>query len=254
MPLSNIIVDPKLLKEVASSIHSFITRGEPLSWWFDRAALVQYGIAHFVHTGKEIKIEEPLALVGILQYFDSTSRTIEENIRTNFQLDRGLWFEEAVLLTVTRLLTKPAKLSNIFEFHGKIPKWAHFSARIVTQHAYDGPLPFSIDHPFDPTSIVAYSAKDPEDVEHWLKNGEEGWCIPCKAMGPDLIARLELDNGRKLVLFIQAKCHSTGNIETVSAAVTAKAIRQLIPRNFFSPSLVCCWLVSSYIFIDFHCL
>ena len=246
---------------MASSIHHWITRGEPLPWFFEHEALVEYGIARFVNEEHVVKIEEPLALVGILRYFDSISCTIGQNMRSHLQTNQGLWFEEAVLLTVTMLLDKPAttlldkpaKLSEIFKFHGEIPEWADCSAQIVTPQPDAGPLPFSIAHPFDPSSIVAYSAKDPEDVTHWLKNGQEGWCIPGNKMGPDLIARLKLDDGRKLVLLIQVKCHTAGNNETVSAKVTAKAIKSLVPSKFFA-SLVRCWLISSYIFIDFHCL
>jgi len=155
---------------------------------------------------------------------------------------------------VTRLLETPAKLSEIFEFHGNIPDWAHCSARIITLHPDAPPLSFSIDNPFDPSSIVAYSAKDPEDVTNWLKYSQEGWCIPSRMMGPDLLARLALDDGRKLLLCIQAKCRSSGSIETVEAEVTAAAIDLLIPRKFFK-SLVCCWLISStssLIFIAFR--
>jgi len=205
-------------------------------WFSDHEALVQYGIARFVDENQLVKIEEPLALVGILHYFDSMKHTIKQNIRSHLQVDKGLWFEEAVLLAVTTLLENPAKLSEIFEFHGQIPEWAHCSARIVTPHP-DGTLPFSIDLPFDPSSIVAYSAKGPEDVTRWLEKGQEGWCIPDMSMGPDLIARLELDNGKRLVLFIQAKCRTTGNIETISAAVTADAIESLIPSKFFASSV-----------------
>ena len=238
---------------MASSIHHFITHGEPLPWFFEHEALVQYGIAHFVNEEHVVKIEEPLALVSILHYFNSISCTIGQNMRLHLQTNQGLWFEGAVLLMVTMLLDKPAKLSKIFKFHGEIPEWADCSAQIVTPQPNAGPLPFSIAHPFDPSSIVAYSAKDPEDVMHWLKNGQEGWCIPGNKMGPDLIAHLKLDDRSKLVLLIQVKCHTAGNNETVSAKVTAKAIKSLVPSKFFA-SLVRCWLISSYIFIDFHCL
>ena len=57
-------------------------------------------------------------------------------------------------------------------------------------------------------------------------------------MGPDLMARLRLSDGRLLLLVIQAKCRSTGNIDTVNADVTASAIWSLIPGAFFC-SLVC---------------
>ncbi len=253
MPLSNVIVEPHLLRELAGSIYSLITRGVPLSWSdeHEHQLLVQYGVARFIDTKeRDIRVEEPLALTGILHHLETIPYTIERRIREDFQVNRWLWFEEAVLLTVTRLLEKPAKLSNIFEFHGEAPEWAHRSARIVTRLPHADPSPFSISAPFDPTSIVACSAKDPEAVAHWLREGQGAWCIPAVGMGPDLIAHLELEGGKQLVLFIQAKCHSSGNIETTTADVTAKAVESLIPGKFYS-GLVRCRLVSSYIFIDF---
>ena len=120
-------------------------------------------------------------------------------------------------------------------------------------HPDAGSLPFSIGNPFDPSLIVAYNAKDPEDVAHWLENGVEGWCIPDERMGPDLIACLELEGGKKLVLFVQCKVHTTRNKTTVRPEVMADAIQSVTPSNFFA-SLVHCWLISSYKFIDFHCL
>ena len=253
MPLSNVIVEPYLLRELAGSIYSLITRGAPLSWSAEPKpeGLVQYGVARFIDTNKgDIRVEEPLALTGILRHLEEVSHTIEHDMKGHFQVNRGLWPEEAVLLTVTRLLEKPATLSNIFEFHGEIPEWAHSSVRIVTRLPHAAPTPFSISAPFDPTLIAACSAKDPGAVAHWLGEGQGAWCIPAEGMGPDLIARLELAGGKQLVLFIQAKCHTFGNIETTTAAVTAKAIKSLIPSTWYSSS-VRCRLISSYIFIDF---
>jgi hypothetical protein len=52
-------------------------------------------------------------------------------------------------------------------------------------------------------------------------------------MGPDLMTRVQLSNGRILTLFIQAKCRSEGNIDTVNTSVSAAAIQSLIPSRFF---------------------
>lgn len=249
MPLSNIIIDPRLLNDLAASIQNFITRGEAPTFWIEHATLVQSGIAYFVDsTGRQIKIEEPLALIGIQRHFNSISRSIDETVRLHLNpSSQGLAFEEAVLLAVTRLL--PDKLSHIFEFHGETPQWADCSAHIVTSNPPDGrPLAFSIDDPFDPASIVAFSAKCPEDVVRWLLFGKEGWCIPCREMGPDLMTRLRLDNGRTLLLVIQAKC-----IDTIRAEVTADAIESLTPKNFFK-SIVRCQLICPCIFIHFYSL
>ena len=70
MPLSNVIVEPYLLCELAGSIYSLITRGAPLSWSAEpkHEGLVQYGVARFIDTNEgDIRVEEPLALIGILR-------------------------------------------------------------------------------------------------------------------------------------------------------------------------------------------
>jgi len=246
MPLSNIIVDLHLFRELTGSIYSLITRGVPLAWSAEprHAVLVEYGVARFTDTNggvDPVRVEEPLALIGILRHLEQLSHTLEWDIKSHFQVNAGFWFEEAVLLTVTRLLETPAKLSNIFHFHGPTPEWADNSVKIVTRPPHADPSPFSIDYPFDPTSIVACNAKNPEAVADWLREGEGAWCIPGTSMGPDLIARLELDGvdgGKQLVLCIQAKCHTVGNIETTTAKVTAKAVKSLNPQTYFA-SLVC---------------
>src|SRR5258707_14944537 len=95
MPLSNVIVEPPLLRELAGSIYSLITRGVPLSWSADpeHECLVQYGVARFIDTNEgDIRVEEPLALIGILRHLEEMSHTIERDIKAHFQVNRGLWF------------------------------------------------------------------------------------------------------------------------------------------------------------------
>ena len=82
MAPSNIIVDPKLLGEVALSIHSLTTKGETPRWWKDHSALVEYGIARFVDENDQVKIEEPLVLVAISRFFESTHPIIRGAVWT----------------------------------------------------------------------------------------------------------------------------------------------------------------------------
>ena len=71
--------DPRLLGELANTIHNFVTCGDFLPWWIDQKHLVEYGIARFLAKGSEqqVAVEEPLAVYGILQYFQTNgySRT-----------------------------------------------------------------------------------------------------------------------------------------------------------------------------------
>ena len=65
-------------------------------------------------------------------------------------------------------------------------------------------------------------------------SSEAAWCIPGNLMGPYLMARSQLSNGRTLLLAVQAKCHISGNLNTVSSHVFASAIQSLVPKQFFS--------------------
>ena len=253
MAPSNIIVDPKLLGEVALSIHFFSTKGETPLWWRDHSALVEYGIARFVDKNDAIKIEEPLVLVAISRFFEGTPYNLHETVKTRLQHDPGKALEAMVLLTMSKLFENKTKLSDVLHFHGDKPSWADLHAQVVIPKASGGYFPFSIDHPFDPASIVAYSEKDPEAVVRWLEASEAGWCCPGNMMGPDLMVRLQLEGGRILLVVIQVKYRSSGNKDgSLGADVTTAAIESLIPSNFFS-SLVRYQLISSYMFIDFHC-
>ena len=90
MLLSNNIVDQHQFDKVASSIHQFVTCGEPLEWYSEHEALVEYGVARFVDKDQKVKIEEPLALVGILRFFDHVSHTMGGHIASHFQVNQGL--------------------------------------------------------------------------------------------------------------------------------------------------------------------
>ena len=79
MPLSNVIVDQHLLEELAGSIYFLITRGVPLAWSGNarHQALVQYGVARFIDTEEGVvRVEEPLALIGIIRHLEEMSHTI----------------------------------------------------------------------------------------------------------------------------------------------------------------------------------
>ena len=208
-------------------------------WWKQREALVEFGIARFV-TDQKITVEEPLALISIMRHFESKFYSLEASVRYGYGLqdNKGTAFEDTVLLVLTRLLQNERELRHIFQFHGVSPSWARCKAQIVARKSSGDYEAFAIDRPFIPTATFAFSAQSAQDVEHWLRSGEAGWCIPGNLMGPDLMARLRLSDGRILLLVIKAKCHSSGNIDTVCADVTAHAIRSLIPANFFR-SVVC---------------
>ena len=234
VPLNNIDVDPTLLEELADAIHKFTTRGADPCWSRSQhQPLVEYGVARFIPQGTSIKVEEPLALLGITRFFETNYRDLGSSISRRFDDNKGTAFEEIVLLVMTSLLQNQRNLSDIVMFHNDPPPWAHRTAQIVARNASGVFEPFSLERPMDLASRYAFSADGPKDVKQWLENGVSGWCLPGRYMGPDLLARLKFSNGESLLLLIQAKCHSSSNIDTIRADVTAAAIRSLIPDNFF---------------------
>jgi hypothetical protein len=205
-------------------------------WYAERQDLIEFGLARFMGEGPEIIVEEPLALMSVLRYFEKEGLTPDDFIRDRMQVNKGVAFEEAVLLACTRLFRRGARLDQVFRFHGETPPWARQSASIVTRGNGDTLNDFDIPNgdPVVPSNGIAFIADDPEDVKKWMKLMHTGWCLPGQNAGPDLMAWLRLSDGRLLLLLFQAKCYLTGNLDTIAAAVLAKAIRSLIPNEFFS--------------------
>ena len=211
-----------------------MTRGHLLPWWIDQKPLVEYGIARFLkeESAHEVAVEEPLAVISIIQYFRSNGCTLEGNIRNRLQHNPGMALEEAVLLALTRLLQNERVLMGIFEFYGQRPLWALRTAQIVARDTSGSFRPFSIDDPGSISSALACNAETLEDVTRWLREGKEAWCIPGNLMGPDLMARVRLSNKEVLLLVIQGKCLTDG-LESLGADIAAKAIQSLVPSRFF---------------------
>jgi len=232
-----LLLDPRLLDELAHSIYSFIMRGEPPMWRSEQESLVEYGVARFAREGEgealKVMIEEPLALISIVRHFESKCRTLEGHFRRPLQQNQGIAFEEAVLFAMTKLLQNQRPLSSMFDFYGESPSWAGQTAQIVAQKSSGDFEAFTIDEPRNTRPTFAYSAKGPEEVQCWLESSENGWCIPGIQMGPNLMARLRLSDGTFLLLVIQAKCRTTGTNDYTKPDVSAEAIRSLIPSRFF---------------------
>lgn len=74
----------KLLNTYVWRFADFTTRGETLVWWDEQQPLVEYGLTRFVHVGNEkakVMIEEPLALISVMRYFESNSQSIGSHVR-----------------------------------------------------------------------------------------------------------------------------------------------------------------------------
>jgi hypothetical protein len=161
-------------------------------------------------------------------------------------------FEEAVLLSLTRLFRDGKPLSDVFKFVGKesdpeknVPDWAHQKGYTVSQNPEAELVVADIvnGNPVLPSAGVAYSAKNPNDVRRWITSKRTLWCIPGQFMGPDLLMWLRLDDGRLLLVLIQAKCYLTGNIDTLVPQVTSQAIQSLNTNKLHSGSESVCYAV-----------
>lgn len=237
-------------------MYEFIIRGEYPIWTDTEKSLVQHGLAQFIvenstYNDPNPVIQEPLALVGIMRYFESREYTVAAHIEAGLKFNKGNGFENLILVAITRLLRGgDHRLKDIFQFHGEPPEWAHETAQIVVQTTSGSYSPFDIivQEPMLPSSAHTVEAEKPGDVQRWLQHGGAGWCIPGRYMGPDLMTWVRLHTGKILLLVVQAKCHLTGNITSSAASlpadVTADAIRSLTPDEFFQ-SLVCEWFSPS---------
>jgi hypothetical protein len=224
-----------LLEVLAHSMNTYITKGTFPMWYYEHRSLVEHGLAQIVGR-EETQIKEPLSLVSIMRYLESKNLTIDGTIRSRFQADQGGAFEDIVLLAITRALQGGKALKDVFQFYGSPPKWAEEPARVVAQTASGCFKNFDMvtEQPVTPSTGIVVSAPSLQDVTNWVYDGGAGWCIPGNRMGPDLMTWLELNNGKHLLLVIQAKCHLFGSSENITANATDAAIRSVIPHRFFA--------------------
>ena len=219
-------------------MYTFVTRGVYPIWYGEHEELVEYGLARF--KSNSMTIEEPLALVGIIRFFDSHDITIQGNILRRLQDNKGEAFEEFTLLAITNLLQGTRTLGDTFEFYGGNPTWAHCKGQVVAQAAPGEFRPFDIvtHAPTILSTGVAFCAKTPKDLKAWITGDHQaGWCVPGEDMGPDIMTWVQLEDGRRLLLIVQVKCHLSGNKSTVTAETSADAIQSLVPARFFASSV-----------------
>jgi hypothetical protein len=169
--------------------------------------------------------------------------TLYKNIRRILESEdpsaKGVEFESLVLLSITRLFRSGKALDEVFQFVGPTPDWARQKAQIVVRME-DGTLgafDLADGEPENPSGAAAFYAENPDDVRSWIESTSTGWCVPSRFMGPDLLTRIRLANGRLLLVAFQTKCHINGRLDSLKAACTAEAIQQLNPNNFFQISV-----------------
>ncbi|PVF99445.1 hypothetical protein CPB86DRAFT_814023 [Serendipita vermifera] len=201
-----------LLDMLAKSIYDFLTRGSYPMWYYKKQTLIM-GLPN------------------------SQKRSLQDN--------KGTPFEEAVLWVMTRLLHSQYKLTDILEFKGPAPDWASCTVQIIARSSNQFVDFDIITQQLDWLgNSIAIRAITVDQVTSWLKTGEAGWCLPGPLMGPDLMAQVQLDNGKIILLVIQAKCHMAGNAQTTTAQVSTSTIESLISETWYHSTVKgkgCTW-------------
>jgi hypothetical protein len=249
---------PKLLEELANCLFTRIGRGQYPPRYRTRHKLVEYGLAVFMGEKEDAIIQEPLALVSIVDHFSKNKETLYNNIVSRI-LDnddptaKGEAFESLVVLSITRLFRWGARLGDVFDFHGNAPEWSHQKARIIVrkENGSFGAFDFVGGMPELPSAGAAFRAEHTDDVQKWIELMHTGWCIPGKNMGPDALTCMELEDGRRLYVAFQMKCYLDPARKSLPSKTTVDAIRKLTPSNWFTKSVchhTCTYVLRSPIF------
>jgi len=211
------------------------------------AELVEYGIPQL---GPDFhgKICEPLVLVSCVRWFQGQKEhTLGNSMRLAASDSRGAAFEELMILYITKTFRQPTRLDAAFDFHGTMPSWASQSAQLVCRVDENEFQPADLDtqRPVIPGTGMSYYASNGAEVIKWLRDSNAGWCLPGNLLGPDLLVRLQLSSGERILLVAQHESCSSGNTdsdsldaETATSAVTSLTYDHWFKNAVCSSSLV----------------
>ncbi|KAG8768995.1 hypothetical protein FRC15_004829, partial [Serendipita sp. 397] len=223
---------PNFAADLAMTIYSYLIQGKQLPLYKRHRYLIEYGLARFTRTG-QIGIQEPLALVSILQYFQNNDYSPSKYLRTHFQFSRGNAFESIVLFALTELFLRQQRLGDVFAFHDDSCELAGSEGSIVRRTSNGDFVPLG-SIPSSPPIRLVTMAGNIREVTSWIQNGTTGWCIPPNYMGPDLLTWIQLTSSRRVLMAIQARSYFSGNEEILSAGLMASAIDTINPKVFYS--------------------
>jgi hypothetical protein len=110
-------------------------------WYRDHEDLVEYGIARLIGEG-EVIVEEPMALMSIVRYFETQDLSLEYELRVRMQWEKGHAFEDAVLLSCTTTFRDGARQMKYSNFTrsrrnglAKLPVLPSRTTMIPTRHS-----------------------------------------------------------------------------------------------------------------------
>jgi hypothetical protein len=229
------------MKDVSSIVHSHMTKKGPPIYGPVTERLVEYGIARLRPDFKG-QISEPLALVSLVKWFQGQGGfRLESGIRVRLADpdSRGSAFEELMVLYITKQFRHLTRIDSIFEFHGTKPAWVSQTAQLV--HRVNGnefePVDLDTQQPFTPCTGVTYYASTVEEVIQWLTKSAAGWCLPGDLFGPDFLAWILLSSGEQALVMGQDKYCLSGNVDSVTAETSTKAVRSLTPGHWFKKAV-----------------
>ncbi|KAJ7070135.1 hypothetical protein C8F01DRAFT_1246271 [Mycena amicta] len=231
----------------------------------DSRRLVECGFARFdvKHFSLTTScIFEPLILLAAIAYMEtdpyspSTSSLVSRQLLAYTELNIGIQngsqsngFENYVALVLANALGELAPLQEIFSFHTQHqPAWIGQRARLVSVHA-SGPDSEPVKRSYEvnwpknrlPSGHLGHTCNVKETLD-WLKHKDRlraAFCFPDNHMGPDIMFKLELEDGSFVWVVVQCKNYQNkqtqirNGLPKDAAMETLGAIKTVTPSKFW---------------------
>ncbi|KAF7297588.1 hypothetical protein MKEN_01381600 [Mycena kentingensis (nom. inval.)] len=223
--------------------------------------IVECGFGPFVDPQLSIAcMREPLIILAAMSQTaseaakaavsDPRSRhvTIPQQVENHFRVkidddsSKNNGFESYIALELAKAFAEPRALRDVFTFSDKFPApWLNQKAQLVAVHCSDD----------DPESLSIYEVNWPgrkvpaghlgrtcnvEETVDWLQNRDSrgaAFCFPDNNMGPDIMAKFRLEDGKLLWVLVQCKNWSAGvkrnGVPDRINEKTKEAVRKLAP-------------------------
>ncbi|KAJ3930024.1 MAG: hypothetical protein NXY57DRAFT_922250, partial [Lentinula lateritia] len=215
---------------------------------------VEYGLARFLQQGV-IALDEPLVLLACSMWFNnqpkrsgtSLYQTLAFRIRDHSPSTGRNGFEEFICFYLQHVFRQPRRLNEVFKFKDK-NKIGEKLATLVTLHINDyeeerrlieGKINLvgrpSLLGPIGQTTKELWD-EGTSSLQDWIElKNHTAFCFPMKAMGPDIMCFLKLQDPvassndfTYICLAIQCKFYDDLPPKTLS-----EAIATVTPNNFF---------------------
>jgi hypothetical protein len=183
----------------------------------DSEKLVEFGVARFVDM-RNIKADEPLALLAVSNYFSQNSSWtheyfLNERITPDSNAIRGIGMDPLAAFLLGFQFSAFTPLSKVFTFVGADRPLFHRSARLVALKRVNGRLQMHFVDLSSPLRGTTYrhghSPQTSKEFADWVHDPDRiPFCFPPYLVGPDLALALLLDDGTLIWVLGQVK-HNT---------------------------------------------